>query len=463
MIKFRKIVLISLFFIFSLFIGNNYCNASSSGFDAFNNAPRVRVDTTSSKDSNVKVIFTDYNGIDSSNIKFYSVNDKNEKREITDKNVIVSQEVSQVSKNKNIQYTYTISKDYLNKTTKRFYVTVADRTGKTLKTYFKIESKEDQYEVNYAIRTSKWKYNDKKISFMLNDADGISKIALYDMNDGEKQVKNEENLTNKSLNVSLGITKLKADNKGTYQIKIVTEDGSSEKQENIAEVSFRIPNHDDTVRKDKKIKILFVGNSKTYINNIPKKVQELAKSGGYTKVSVKKVTQGGKTLSYLANKYKGKIEKEAYDYVILQEQSDNYTNYNDFLGGAKQVSKLVRGKNEEVNIYVRQVWLYKNSGVQARTKVYQNAEKVAENINANLIYDGKAFDECRSKYESINLFKDDKHQSEAGAYLSACSIYEAVFKESSVGLKYKSKLNADQAKKLQEIAHNIYKVESRQY
>lgn len=208
-----------------------------------------------------------------------------------------------------------------------------------------------------------------------------------------------------------------------------------------------------TPSKKKTIKVLFVGNSKTYVNDIPSKFKGLAKSAGYN-VEITTATEGGKTLKYLASHKKSTITKKAYDYVILQEQTDTYAGkYSTFLSGAKTIKKLVKAKNPNVKIIVRQTWVQKNSSSNKKKTAYNNAKKVASSIGATLAFDGKAFDYSRSKYSKINLYKDNTHQSTSGAYLSACCIFKAVFQQSPVGLSYKGGLSSSKAKNLQKAAN----------
>jgi len=216
-----------------------------------------------------------------------------------------------------------------------------------------------------------------------------------------------------------------------------------------------------------KIEILFVGNSKTFKSNIPDKFKKLAKNGGYS-VNISTATKGGKTLEYLTTK-SNKSEDEltgnnnyntiigkAYDYVVMQEQSTTYaSDYDKFLSGAKNLKKLVKKKNNNVKLFVRQCWVHKSSVASERNKGYSNAKNVANKIGASLIYDGKAMYKAKSK-TNIKLFIDNIHQSKAGAYLAAASIYSAMFDRSPVDLNYVAGLNSADAKTLRQIAWNVY-------
>ena len=70
------------------------------------------------------------------------------------------------------------------------------------------------------------------------------------------------------------------------------------------------------------LRLLFIGNSYTYYNDLPKMVYEIAKSQR-RKLSVKSVTKGGEKLSgHLTNqKLREMLTSQQWDYVVLQEQS----------------------------------------------------------------------------------------------------------------------------------------------
>lgn len=205
--------------------------------------------------------------------------------------------------------------------------------------------------------------------------------------------------------------------------------------------------------KNKTSKVLFVGNSKTYVHDIPEKFANIASSSGY-KVSVSSVTEGGKTLSYLANNYKSKITNGSYDCVILQEQTDAYeSGGSTYSNGITAVTNLVRSKNNNVKVYVRALWIIDSSSSSALNKSYSATEKYAAANNAGVIYDGKAFENSRSKYPNIKLYGDERHQSEAGAYLSALVIYKTVSGQKP-NTTYYAGVGKDNALKLQSIAAN---------
>ena len=214
-----------------------------------------------------------------------------------------------------------------------------------------------------------------------------------------------------------------------------------------------IPNSYGTcLDKNKTTKILFVGNSKTYVHDIPTKFEKIASNKGY-QVTVSSVTRGGATLKELANDYNSKITSTAYDCVIMQEQTDAYANGGStYSNGINTIKQLVTSKNNNVKTYVRALWILKSSSSNELSKAYNATEKYAEASSSGVIYDGKAFEYSKNQYPGINLFGDERHQSEAGAYLSALVIYKTLSNDQPTSITYYANLSKENAIKLQTIA-----------
>ena len=441
----------------------SYINAASTnGFTSFNNAPRKYFTVSSSKLADVTLRIEDNNGIKA--VVLYSVDSKGKQKQI---------KFSSSNTKDKTKHIYTLSHSKLLKgKTKAFYIKIRDNSGNAHYSGFRVcvktktvnKKKVKYYSIDDGPRVTNWKASNNKVSFKVTDNGGSKYAKVQDGNNNNKEIYNFRDLKAGGETVTIDMSKFKLVN-GIYKLRIVTADKASTPQQTIRNVYFKIPavktntttNKTTTsISKNKTLKVLFVGNSKTYVNDIPAKFAGLAKAGGY-KVSISTATQGGKTLKYLASKYKSKINK-SYDIVILQEQTDAYKGkYSTFLSGAKSISKMVKAKNPNVKIYVRQTWVYKNSSSSERNKAYTNAKNVAKNINASLIYDGKAM----YKLNASSLYKDRTHQSSKGAYLSACCIYNSVFNESPVGLSYKAGLSSSTVKKLQQVANTVYKAETK--
>lgn len=183
-------------------------------------------------------------------------------------------------------------------------------------------------------------------------------------------------------------------------------------------------------------KVLFIGNSFTYYSDVPKLFEQIATSAG-DGVIVDSVTQGAWNLTKFAdpNDEHGKRVDEKlkasndYDAVILQEQSTRpLTNYNEFLKAAKSLQSKIKSTQKNCRVYLYSTWGYKEEAEQRKITIpemeaqirtaYENA---ASTMGVSVSYVGKAFSAVYTDNKEINLyFEDDKHQSYAGAFLSAC-------------------------------------------
>lgn len=84
------------------------------------------------------------------------------------------------------------------------------------------------------------------------------------------------------------------------------------------------------------IRILFVGNSLTYVGNLPAVLEALSASNGKS-VSVEMLVKGGATLTERANDSSVEREMKAarYDFVVLQERGGDVFCLGDDLSGGK--------------------------------------------------------------------------------------------------------------------------------
>ncbi|BCN30065.1 DUF4886 domain-containing protein [Anaeromicropila herbilytica] len=222
-----------------------------------------------------------------------------------------------------------------------------------------------------------------------------------------------------------------------------------------------------------KKKVLFVGNSFTYKNDLPNMFKKLALSGGYN-ITIGSSTYGGYTLLQHsdADDEKGKITlskitSKKWDYVVLQEQSQfpAYDNLREEMyEGARKLDKVIKD-NESTPIFFM-TWGYKNgdtyNSVDA-TKTFEGMqeqiqigyETIADELSDQISPVGIAWLNAYQTYPNINLWAaDNKHPSIAGTYLTACVMYETLLGKSPVGLEFTYKLSIEKAKALQEIAHN---------
>ncbi|MCU0459722.1 MAG: hypothetical protein MUE37_11630 [Bacteroidales bacterium] len=171
------------------------------------------------------------------------------------------------------------------------------------------------------------------------------------------------------------------------------------------------------------LRVLFVGNSYTYFENLPQVVSVLSEQTG-TVLVTEKITIGGAKLSEHWRGARGlttrnKINEGNYDIVVLQEWSLGTVSERDsavmYLG---LFSELVRRTGASPFYYL--TWAREKVPQQQETisKVYR--ETAALN-RAAVVPAGEAWAEARALRPDFRLFNPDgTHPSALGTYLTAC-------------------------------------------
>lgn len=211
----------------------------------------------------------------------------------------------------------------------------------------------------------------------------------------------------------------------------------------------------------KNLKILFIGNSKTYRQNFPNIFKNMANKTG-KEVYIDKATKPGASLMEL---YKmpetiQKIKSHKWDYVVLQERTIKalQDDIEEFEKGVNCIYKEIKENSKETKIIYNVVWISNKYSKEEQEKTNKHYEEMANRTDGVLSYSGNAFMKFHSQFPDIELYEDEKHPSLAGAYLSACCLYNTVYKQKSRDIKYYDILNPEIAITLQKIADEIMNV-----
>lgn len=221
--------------------------------------------------------------------------------------------------------------------------------------------------------------------------------------------------------------------------------------------------------------VLFIGNSYTYVNDLPNTFRQLALSGGDS-ITVDNSTFGGYTFqNHCGNSTTlSKIAAGNWDYVILQEQSQipsfpQSQVETDCYPYAKQLDSLVNISNPCAETVFYMTWGRKygdagNCGIWPPVCTFSGMQdqlrysylKMAQDNHAGVIPAGEAWRKAWFSDSTINLWSgDNSHPSTAGTYLTACVFYAGIFEKTPVGLNYISTLTNNEANFLQQIAHDV--------
>lgn len=229
-------------------------------------------------------------------------------------------------------------------------------------------------------------------------------------------------------------------------------------------------------------KILFIGNSSTYYNDMPDMVEGLARAAGRN-VDIQSITAPNYKLYQFASEGSvyytqivNTLSSNRFDYVVVQDHRDVIIQTPAQTEDA--ISKLlpfITASGAELVLYETQAdYAGKNfiidncsfflGHTEMQYYMTKNYFSVANNLNASIVPAGVNYTRCRKIYPEINLYAADMHHpSPAGSYLAACSLYATLFDTTSFDNdflpnsaydtdKLLSKISVDDAKKIQSIA-----------
>ena len=201
-------------------------------------------------------------------------------------------------------------------------------------------------------------------------------------------------------------------------------------------------------KNNRSIHVLFIGNSYTYVNNLPAMFAQLAEAGHQPKVEATMLTPGGTRLQDHLEKFDDLtiLRQGKWDYVVLQEQSVMGTSY--YVNGnvrvvtdryfapyAKKWVSEIRKAGAIPVFYL--TWARKATPEDQRELNYAYVH-VAKETKSVVAPAGIAWSLVRQRQPEIELFyKDGSHPSPAGTYLSACAMYASIFQRDPTGLPSK--------------------------
>lgn len=192
------------------------------------------------------------------------------------------------------------------------------------------------------------------------------------------------------------------------------------------------------------LKVLFIGNSYTHMNNMPKMFDKISKDAGMN-VIVEKCAQSSATFKIHAEErpevYEA-INSRKWDYVILQGFSRELAFEPNQLDStiipyADKLTKAIYENNQCTNVMFYMTWGYKHGyGHREETDSYDKMTEriksgytyLSEYYNVPVVPVGLVWQDVRKKNDDINLYAPDlAHPSKKGSYLIACTFFKAIF------------------------------------
>ena len=194
-------------------------------------------------------------------------------------------------------------------------------------------------------------------------------------------------------------------------------------------------------------KILFVGNSYTYYNDMPEALLvPMAEAAGFP-CQVTAVTRGAWTLSKFADpndeegaRLRSVVAGQQYDWVILQEQSLRPVVDKDaFFRGVEALKRLLAPQTERFLLYA--TWGRKPgsekleelgmTGQEMTDKLAEAYEEAGSRFGMAVAHAGRAFAAYGAAHPEEELYHPDRsHPSAKGSAIAAETLLSALMKNS---------------------------------
>ena len=172
------------------------------------------------------------------------------------------------------------------------------------------------------------------------------------------------------------------------------------------------------MKKRKPLRILFIGNSHTYYNDMPLMVQRRAIEYGYD-CRVTMIAHGGWFLVQHAEEpdVRFNVLYGGYDYVVLQEHAHPFGPVEKFRDAAVRLNEWIREAGSTPVIY--DTWARKSES-EKQEEMNEAHRMVAGEIDALLAGVGEQ--------PELEMYADDgAHASSAGSDFAAKYIWETIF------------------------------------
>jgi len=219
------------------------------------------------------------------------------------------------------------------------------------------------------------------------------------------------------------------------------------------------------------LRVLFLGNSYTYVNDLPALLRDLSASGGRP-VLTDQYAPGGYTLMQHSTDPAGlaKVAYGTWDCVVLQEQSQiptiEYWRDSSMYPAARVLDSAITSLNQRTCFFM--TWGRKYGGIQTwnghsspdfvdffhmQESLRTAYTRIAEELSAELAPVGMGWARARALNPDVDLWQsDNSHPTVRGSYLAACVFYAALFDTTPVGLSFDAGLDSAEARFFQEAA-----------
>ena len=213
--------------------------------------------------------------------------------------------------------------------------------------------------------------------------------------------------------------------------------------------------------KTDSVRVLFIGNSYTYGNDLPELLAQLMTEKGVM-FGYESVTAGGATLQkhWEEGKAVKAIDRKPWDFVILQEQSTRpFSNRDAFFKYARLLGAEIKKTKAKTLFY--ETWAAKATPDE-QPKLTEAYDSIGHELGSLVAPVGEAWKLALADSMALHG-PDGRHPNLAGSYLAGCVLYRVITNKKTTGLprqimrdgKPANGLSEPMADRLQHIADSI--------
>ena len=188
----------------------------------------------------------------------------------------------------------------------------------------------------------------------------------------------------------------------------------------------------------KDLRILFIGNSYIFMNDLPKVLQSMMEADG-NHPQIETMAYPGWTLSQHARSTKTieKIQSQSWDYVVLQEQStlplNELKRRGRMIPAIRYLDEVIQERGAKTLLFM--TWGRRDGFASMGFRNFGHMQEeldiaykeAARSVGISVVPVGNAWLEARRQKPYYPLWEDDgSHPSIFGTYLSACVFYNVL-------------------------------------
>lgn len=213
------------------------------------------------------------------------------------------------------------------------------------------------------------------------------------------------------------------------------------------------------------LRVLFVGNSHTFTNNVPELVTKLSQADNVQRPLMTFAEAPGGT-SFKMHWDNGRVQKllgdVEWDLVVLQDQSamplmPRDQRQQETLPFARKLNERIKDSGARTVLFM--TWGYQDGFLAMQQLAREAYQELAGDLKADLVPVGTAWEKAFLSRPGLDLWMDGNHATMKGSYLAACVFYAVFYGRSPVGNSFTASLNAADARFLQETAASVVKLE----